>query len=46
MNDRAVGFKIDSCYGIYMAGSLIKRGTIGEMVNTSKLVGHFIYHQI
>jgi len=45
MNDRAAGFKVDSCY-ILHGGKSIKRGTTGEMVNTSKLVSHFIYHQI
>jgi hypothetical protein len=46
MNDRAAGFKIDSCYNILYGGKPIKRGMIGEMVNTSKFVGHFIHHQI
>jgi len=46
MNDHAADFKIDSCYNILQGGKPIKRGTIGEMVNASKLVGHFIYHQI
>jgi hypothetical protein len=46
LNDRAAGFKIDSCYSILRGGKPIKRGTIGEMVNTLKVICHFIYHQI